>query len=106
MELLTGKTIRWTLDDGPMPGVTFSHEFDAEGGVTWHIVDGPQKGASRREQSYGAFKVNEKTLVVSYLAASGHTLTVALSLDDGRAFAFASNDTSWVPMHGRFTIDH
>jgi hypothetical protein len=106
MDSLTGKMIRWTFDDGPMAGVKIEHTFDAEGGVTWHILDGPHEGATLREKSYAAFRVNEKTWVVSYLAASGHTLTVVLNLEDGRAYAFGSNETSWVPMHGRFEIVH
>lgn len=102
MDSLTGKTIAWVFDDGPMAGVKIHHDFNADGSVTWRFVDGPHKGASVREKRYTAFNVNEKTWVVSYLAASGHTLTAVLSLDDGRMFAFGSNQTEWEGMHGRF----
>jgi len=102
MDSLTGRTIEWTCDDGPMAGVKIEHTFDADGSVTWRIADGPDKGASRKEKSYGAVKVNDKTWVLSYLAASGHTLTVVLNLDDRRAIAFGSNETSWELMHAGF----
>jgi len=102
MDSLSERTIKWMFDDGPMAGVTFDHEFAGDGSVTWRIVDGPMKGASKREKSYAAVRVNTTTWAVSYLAASGHTLTVVLSLDDGRAVGFASDNSSWVPMHGRF----
>ena len=104
MDSLTGRTIEWTCDDGPMAGVKIEHTFDADGSVTWRIADGPDKGASRKEKSYGAVKVNDKTWVLSYLAASGHTLTVVLNLEDRRVIAFGSNDISWELMHGRFEI--
>jgi hypothetical protein len=47
-------------------------------------------------------KVNEKTWALSYLAASGHTLTVVLNLDDNRMVGFGSDEKAWVPMRGRF----
>jgi hypothetical protein len=102
MDALTGRTIRWVFDDGPMSGVPIEHDFSADGSVTWRFADGEHKGASKRENAYGVAKVIANTLVVSYLAASGHTLTVALNLDDRRMFAFGSDNTSWLQMHGRF----
>jgi hypothetical protein len=87
-----------------MAGTTFEHDFNADGSVTWRIVDGQHKGASAREKSYSAVKVGAQTWAISYLAASGHTLTVVLSAEDRRAVAFASNNTSWDSMHGRFEI--
>ena len=79
MTWLTGKTIRWTFVDGPTAGATFEHSFNDDGSVTWRALDGQWKGATAREKSYVAVKVNEKTWVISYLAASGHTLTVVLN---------------------------
>ena len=104
MDSLAGKTIRWVFDDGPLAGVTFDHSFDGDGSVTWRMVDGQHQGATAREKSYGAVKVNESVWAVSYLAASGHTLTVILDFDEGRVYSFASNATSWESSHGRFTL--
>ena len=100
--MLAGKTIRWTFADGPMPGMLIEHTFDADGGVTWRFVDGPHKGASGREKSYAAAQVNDKTIALSYLAASGHTLTVILSLPDGKMFCFGSSQNDWQPLRGTF----
>ena len=83
VDSLSGKTIRWTFIDGPVAGITFEHTFHEDGRVTWRYVDGEHKGTELTEKSYSAIKVNEKTWVISYLAASGHTLTVVLNLDDG-----------------------
>lgn len=104
MTSLTGKTIRWTFDDGPIPATTFEHVISDDGSVTWRIVDGPHKDATAREQSCAAVKVNERTWAVSYLGASGHTLTVVLNFDDHRAIGFASNDTSWYSLNGTFEV--
>ena len=101
---LAGKTIRWTFVDGPVAGITFEHVFGEDGAVTWRYVNGAQQGASNRETSYAAVRVNDKTWAVSYLAASGHTLTVVLSLDDHRAIAFASDNASWHVINGTFEI--
>ena len=104
MSSLTGRTIRWRFGDGPVAGTTFEHVFHEDGSVTWRIVDGEHQGATARETSYAAVKVNEKTWAVSYLAASGHTLTVVLDFDGGRAVGFASNDKSWDSFNGTFEV--
>jgi len=102
MDALTGKTIQWTFDDGPVAGTTFQHAFAADSSVTWTIVDGPQQGASAREKSYAVMKVNDTTLILSYLAGSGHTLTVVLDLENGRMAGFGSNDEQWTAMTGSY----
>jgi len=101
---LTGKKICWTFDDGPMPNTRIEHMFNEDGSVTWLITEGEYKGATRTEKSSATVRVNAQTWVVSYLAASGHTLTIVLSLTDGRAIGFGSNDKSWEPLHGTFEI--
>ena len=101
MDSLNGRTVRWWFDDGPVTGV-FDHSFEADGTVTWRIVEGEGKGASARESPYAATKVSDTTWAISYRGASGHTLTVVLNLDDHRAFAFASNESSWYSLTGRF----
>ena len=104
MDSLAGRTIRWTFDDGPMAGMAIEHSFDADGSVTWRMVDGPHQGAMAREKAYGAVKVNESVWAVSYLAASGHTLTAVLDFDQGRVYGFASNGSSWELQRGRFAL--
>ena len=44
------------------------------------------------------------TLAVSYLAASGYTLTVVLNFTDHRMVGFASNDKEWFVQQGSFEI--
>ena len=73
---LSGKTIRWTLTEGTTAGITFEHDFHADGSVEWRALNGAYKGAHRKEKHYGAVKIDANIWVVSYLAESGHTLTV------------------------------
>jgi hypothetical protein len=104
MTTLSGKTIRWKFVDGPTAGVTFEHSLHSDGSITWRALDGAFKGATRREKLYGAVKVNDQTWVVSYLAESGHTLTVVLNLADGQATGFASSDKTWNQLSGTFEV--
>jgi len=104
MESLRGKTVRWTVTEGPVAGTLFEHTFDGDGTVVWRIVSGPGEGASRREPRYGTFRVAPDVHVLSYLSASGHTLTVVLNLADGRMFGFASSDKDWSPATGTFEV--
>jgi phenolic acid decarboxylase len=104
MDSLTGKTIRWRFVDDPTAGTTYEHSFNADGTVTWRIVDGQYKGATAKEKSYGAVRINDRTWAISYLGASGHTLTVVLNLDNGRMVGFASNEKSWYSLNGTFEV--
>ena len=99
---LPGKVIRWTCLDGPM-AASFEHTFRDDGTLVWRILDGPMKGGSGEEKKYAASRVSEDVYAISYLAASGHTLTVVMNMKDKRMFGFASNDKEWFALHG--TVD-
>jgi hypothetical protein len=101
---LAGRTIRWTFTDGPTAGITFDHEFKPDGSVEWHALNGAYKGASRHEKHYGAVKIDDHTWAVSYLAASGNTLTVVLNFANQKAIAFASSDKTWDQINGTFEV--
>ena len=104
MDSLSGKTLRWTFVDGPTAGTTFEHTFNPDGSILWSAIDGASKGASGRERRYGAARINDRTWAVSYLAESGHTLTVVLDFADHRATGFASNDETWHQLSGTFEV--
>ena len=104
MNSVTGKRIRWKFVDDPMGDTTYEHSFNEDGSITWRIIEGKYAGATATEKSYAAVKVNEKTWAISYLGASGHTLTVVLNLEDGKAIGFASNDKLWTALPGTFEI--
>ena len=104
MTSLSGKTIRWTFVDGPTAGATFEHTLNPDGSILWRAVDGPFKGASRREKLYGAARINDQTWAVSYLAESGHTLTVVLNFANHHATGFASDAKTWQQLNGTFDI--
>ena len=104
MTSLSGKTIRWKFVDGSTAGVTFEHTLDPDGSIVWRALDGPYKGASRREKRHGAVRVNDQTWALSYLAEWGHTLTVVLDFANHRATGFASNDKIWEQLSGTFEV--
>ncbi len=108
---LSGKTLRWTFEEGSMAGTTFEHHFYANGTVSYRTVDtssdaddsgkAKKKGESERPK-YKAFEMGTDIVLASYLAESGFTLTVALNFGDGRIAGFASNDKQWFPCLGTF----
>jgi hypothetical protein len=105
-----GQTHLWSFTDGPTRGTTYEHTFGDDGKVSWR--DASSKGASgsgedeaRPEQApYAAFDVARDVVAVSYLAASGFTLTVALNFGDHKLVGFASNDKQWFPVRGSFEV--
>ena len=103
-DAIRGKTIRWTFTNGPMAGVPVGHTFNEDGSVIWRVVGGHMNGASKQEKEYAAVKISEDVYAVSYLAASGHTLTVVLNFKDKRMTGFGSNEKSWTAMKGTFDI--
>lgn len=110
-----GKTIRLTWTDGPTKGTTQEHIFHQDGTVEWHSVEdegkekpkagGAQKADGNPERpKYAGFRVTDDACAVSYLSASGYTLTVVLRFDDGSTVGFASNDKTWFPVRGTFEV--
>ncbi len=99
-----GHTIRWTWTEGPVAGVTHEHVFGTDGTVTWRVLSGPQQGHSGREDDYAVYPVSDSVYAVSYLAASGYTLTVVLNFVTREMFGFASGADAWHPGHGTFDV--
>jgi hypothetical protein len=97
---LSGRTLRWTFEDGPTAGGTYEHTFDPDGSVSFRKVDEGEEGKPTREKKYASFEVAPEVQIVSYLAESGYTLTVALNFETGRLYGFASNDKEWYPVSG------
>lgn len=101
---LRGRTVRWTFENGPTAGTTFEHRFQEDGSVVWRALDGRMRGASGHEPECATSKVSDNVFVVSYLARSGYTLTVALNTDLKSALGFASNGREWHEMRGTFEL--
>jgi len=101
---LAGRTLRWTIDDGPTAGSTYEHTFAEDGSVVFRKVEaGTASGKGTQVKKYAAFEVAPEVQLLSYLAGdSGYTLTVALNFDSGRLYGFASNDKEWYPVSGTF----
>jgi hypothetical protein len=49
-------------------------------------------------------RINDDTWAVSYLAESGHPLTVVFNFASHQATGFASNDKTWHPLGGTFDV--
>jgi hypothetical protein len=103
---LSGRTFRWTFEEGPTAGGTYEHTFEEDGSVAFRKLGstGDKEGKPTREKKYASFEVAPEVLLVSYLAESGYTLTVAMNFETGRIYGFASNDKEWHPVSGRLEI--
>ena len=99
---LSGRTLNWKFETGPTAGGTYEHTFEPDGSVSFRKLDDSGKGKVTREKAYAAFEVSPDVQLVSYLAESGYTLTVALNFDTGRLYGFASNDKEWHAVSGTF----
>ena len=100
-----GKTIRLTWTEGPTKGSTHEHVFHEDGTVEWRATEKPKTDDAPKERpEYGAIKVANGVVAVSYLAASGYTLTVALNFQDKKMVGFASGAKEWYPVRGTFEV--
>ena len=95
MDSLRGATVRWMFAESPVAGMKFEHTFREDGTLVWRVIDGPGAGASKEEKHYATMKIAEGVHVVSYLAASGHTLSVVVDFNTGRVVAFGSDNKEW-----------
>jgi hypothetical protein len=110
---IRGKTIRFIWTDGPTRGKTHEHVFHQDGTVTWSDPDAsktaqpagsPATANAKEQPAYAATRVADKIYLVSYLAPSGYTLTVALNFDDQQLVGFASGAKEWYPVRGIFQV--
>ena len=101
---LLGRTIRWRFNDGPVAGQTFEHTFDTDGSVVWRSVDGQDPSELHHEKFAAVAPVSDDVVVVSYVSASGYTLTVALNLATSQMVGFASGHDTWAQQKGTFEL--
>ena len=108
-EPVTGKTIRFAWNDGPTKGKVHEHVFHDDGTVEWH--DAKPTGEWKRDQDADFERVRfadeplaDGMRLVSYLSKSGYTLTVVLDSRNDRISGIASNDKTWMPVHGTFEV--
>jgi hypothetical protein len=108
-----GRTIRFRWTEGPTKGITHEHVFHEDGSVEWRDVapskaappaEAPQRADASERPAYAAIKVAEEAVVVSYLAASGYTLTVVLNFRNHQLVGFASSAREWFPLRGSFEV--
>ena len=99
---ITGHSLRWKFQDGPMAGRSFDHTFSRNGGVTFREVDGDPNAKPGSADQYQVASVGQDVHTVSYLSNSGYTLTVVLVFRTRKLVAFASNEKSLTMQHGTF----
>jgi phenolic acid decarboxylase len=104
IDSLTGKTLCWTLADGPMAGKTYEHKFNADGTIEYRGVDGGVRGKPSRSRKAGTAKIEDQVFAMSYLGDSGYTLSVVLNFSTKKLVGFASNDKEWFQQHGTFDV--
>ena len=100
VDSLRGATIRWMFVEPPVAGMKFEHTFREDGTLVWRVLEGPGTGASKEEKRYATMKIADGVHVVSYLAASGHTLSVVVDFNTGRVVGFGSDNKEWHPLTG------
>ncbi len=105
---ITGKTIRWSYEDGPTKGTSFEHAFGRDGTVTYRMLDGKggsgEGGPSSEHCAYQVVPVRANVYAVTYLAPSGWTLTTVLDFDAGAVVSVASNEKQVFVQRGTFTV--
>ena len=102
------KTIKFAWKDGPTKGKVHEHVFHADGTVEWHDAAAkasPGKADAKPERpKFVDEEITSGIRLVSYLASSGYTLTVVLNSQNGSITGVASNDQTWMPVHGAFEV--
>lgn len=102
---IRGKTMSWTWTEGPTKGKTHVHVFHEDGTVEWRDAEAsPSGGPAKERPEYAAFQVADGVYLVSYLAPSGFTLTVALNFQNSKIVGIASSAKDWHPIQGTFEV--
>ncbi len=104
---IEGATIRFIWTEGPTKGLVHEHVFHPDGTVEWRD---PNAASSAKPEvpperpRYGAFEMSKEVSIVSYLAPSGFTLTVALNFATQVIAGYASSQDQWHPVKGTFEV--
>jgi hypothetical protein len=101
---ITGHSLRLKFSDGPMAGKAFDHTFSRNGNIAFREVDGDPNAKAGNAQQYHVASVGQDVHVISYLSATGHTLTVVLDYKSMKLVAFASDATSIIMQQGSFEL--
>ena len=106
---ITGKTVRFAWKDGPTKGKAYDHVFHRDGTVEWHDADKQESrkggnGTDAERVKFADEKISDGVRLISYLSKSGFTLTVVLNYESGRITGIASNEKTWMPVHGSFKV--
>lgn len=99
---ITGQSVRWSFQDGPMAGRSFDHTFSRNGGVTFREVGSDPNAIRGSADQYQVASLGHDVHVVSYLTSSGRTLTVVMDFKTQKLVAFASDEKSLTLQHGTF----
>ena len=99
---IAGKTFRLTWTAGPKNSVTHEHIFHIDGSVSYAQIESSRPAKYTTAKQYGAFEVAPDCFIVSYLDNSGYALSVVLNFKDHRMHGFATTNTQWYPVQGRF----
>jgi len=101
---ITGHSLRFKFNDGPVAGKSFDHTFSRNGHVAFREVDGDPNAKPGVAQQYEVASLGPDIHAVSYLAPSGYTLTVVLDYKTLKLVAFASNEESLTMQQGTFEL--
>jgi len=101
---ITGHSLRFKFVDGPVAGKSFDHTFSRNGHVTFREVDSDPNAKPGVADQYLVATLGAECHAVSYLSASGHTLTVILDYRTMKLVAFASNEKSLTLQQGTFEL--
>lgn len=85
-----------------MAGKSFDHTFSRNGGVIFREVGSDPNAKPGVADQYQVASLGQEVHAVSYLSASGYTLTVVLDYRTKKLVAFASNEKSLTMQHGTF----
>ena len=101
---ITGHSLRFKFNDGPMAGKAFDHTFSRNGNVSFREAESDPNAKPGSAQQYHVASVGQDVHVISYLTANGHTLTIVLDYKAMRLVAFASDAKSLIMQQGSFEL--
>lgn len=101
---ITGHSLRFKFIDGPVAGKSFDHTFSRNGHVTFKEVNSDPTAKPGAAEQYEVASLTPEVHAVSYLAASGYTLTTILDFKTHKLVAFASNEKSVTMQQGTFEL--
>ena len=99
-----GTLQRWTIDAGPLAGMSCDRAFNEDWSLTWRVVSGPSQGQVGRARRFSVQPVRAQLCLVSFPTTLGEVVTATVDFASKRFVGFHAGADYCHPVTGTIRV--